>query len=376
MAEYIPSVTVDEFSRIVRRQFESQLKRPIFGLGKGGIGKSESIAQLAQEELHIGYKDIRLLLYGESDLKGIPYVNKEHSHTIWLQNDILPQVERDGERGILVLDEVTSCGKAVRTAAYQLLNERCLGDYHLPEGWMIVCLGNGEEDGGHFSGMEGNFANRCSVFQVVSQFESWKKWALQANIHPLVLSYISWRPEHLHSYSTSKEDEFLFASPRSWKAVSDILYLYPFEDDPLTALQIQGNIGLEVGNPFLRFCQSHAQTVSAHDILQGVEVVQPQSQEILLLTIQAVIALLTAEFDKLEELFQSGDLEEASLFPFVHGIRWMLSLEKLEYQMMAVRDFIASNQKGTALLLAQPLFASLCPEFREFITENHWIFRP
>lgn len=150
MSHFLPAVSVDEFKNIVKRHLENDLQRPIFGLGKGGIGKTESIANLAIKELGIGFVDIRLLLYSESDLKGIPYVNEAHSHTIWLQNDILPREDRDGAKGILLLDEVTSCSKSVRTAAYQLLNERSLGEYHLPEGWQVVCLGNAEEDGGQY----------------------------------------------------------------------------------------------------------------------------------------------------------------------------------------------------------------------------------
>ena len=148
----LPVVTVKQFCQIVRMQFEEGNKRPIFGLGKGGIGKTESIADLAKE-LNIGYIDIRLLMYSEVDLKGIPYPDEHHVSTVWLQNDILPKVERDGEKGILVLDEITSVARSVRTAAYQLLNERRLGEYILPDGWLVVCLGNGEDDGGDFQGL-------------------------------------------------------------------------------------------------------------------------------------------------------------------------------------------------------------------------------
>ena len=147
MASNLPTVTVEQFTTIIERQFNEGNKRPIFGLGKGGIGKTESIADLTKR-LGIGYIDIRLLMYSEVDLKGIPYPNDSHTATIWLQNDILPREDRDGAKGILVLDEITSVARSVRTAAYQLLNERRLGEYVMPEGWMIVCLGNGEEDGG------------------------------------------------------------------------------------------------------------------------------------------------------------------------------------------------------------------------------------
>ena len=157
MANNLPTVTVEQFTTIVKRQFSEGIRRPIFGLGKGGIGKTESIAELAKE-MGIGYIDVRLLLYSEVDLKGIPYPNVNHTATIWLQNDILPRADRDGERGILVFDEITSCAKSVRTAAYQLLNENRLGEYVLPAGWMIVCLGNVIRQIGKSKRVEGVFS--------------------------------------------------------------------------------------------------------------------------------------------------------------------------------------------------------------------------
>ena len=78
MATNLPAVTVKQFTEIVEQQFKEGIMRPIFGLGKGGIGKTESIKDLA-DQLGIGYIDIRLLMYSEVDLKGIPYPNTDHT---------------------------------------------------------------------------------------------------------------------------------------------------------------------------------------------------------------------------------------------------------------------------------------------------------
>lgn len=371
MADFLPSVTVEEFTSIVKRHFEHKMTRPIFGLGKGGIGKTESIADLARE-LEIGYQDIRLLLYSESDLKGIPYVNAEHTHTIWLQNDILPRVERDGERGILVLDEVTSCAKSVRTAAYQLLNERRLGEYSLPEGWMIVCLGNGEEDGGQFNGMEGNFANRCSVFEVVANVSAWKSWAIGRQIHPLVVAYVTWQPQHLHTYDPDKEEEFVFASPRSWSAVSEILDKFGFdEDDFLTLAQIYGNVGRVVGSSFVAFCKLKEQSGYVDLILSGEEVEEIFSQEVLLMTISGVVYQLKDALERSSEDFSAPRLQDEGLVSqLVYSIGWMMSLKKVEHQMMGVKDLMSVHKEKMTNLLMREDFMERCPTLLEFVAEH------
>jgi MoxR-like ATPase len=43
---------------------------------------------------------------------------------------------------ILFLDEITSAPPTVSAAAYQLILDRRLGDYVVPEGWVIFAAGN------------------------------------------------------------------------------------------------------------------------------------------------------------------------------------------------------------------------------------------
>lgn len=369
----IPTITVSDFSRIVEMQFEEKNFRPIFGLGKGGIGKTESIMDLAKTKLDIGYIDIRLLLYSETDLKGIPYPDEHHIKTVWLQNNILPTVEKDGEVGILVFDEITSCARSVRTAAYQLLNERRLGEYVLPSGWMIVCLGNGEEDGGDYQGMEGNFANRCSVFNVVADVEAWKKWAFSKGVNELVTSYVSWKPDDLHSYSAESDTEILFSSPRSWKAVSDILNKYGYdENDMILHKRIFANVGTRVGQQFVSFCKFKDGTVDPMLIVQGAEVPKLESQEVIYITIASVIKII-GEQVKADMEENNGAVKEETVGYMANGLKWILSLKK-EYAVMGFKDLVSYDEKSMAALILSAELRAKCPEIIQFAQENRAIF--
>ena len=373
MANNLPVVSVEQFTKIVELQFKEGIKRPIFGLGKGGIGKTESICDLAKD-MGIGYIDIRLLMYSEVDLKGIPYPDQNHVSTIWLQNDILPKVERDGESGILVLDEITSVARSVRTAAYQLLNERRLGEYVLPDGWLVVCLGNGDEDGGDFQGMEGNFANRCSLFNVVPNLDAWKKWAFKSGINYLVTAYVSWKPEDLHTYNNESETDLQFASPRSWKAVSDILNKHPFDkDDEITSLRILANLGTTVGNTFIAFCKYKDDAVEPQDIVDGkVTSYNGKNMEVLFMTMQGVVKIIG---DKTAyDMTNFNDFSDETIDYWVNGIRWMLSLKALEHKVMALKDLVNSNARYSSKMLLNKKFKERCPEFKEFLDTNKGIF--
>ena len=372
MANNLPIATIEQFTEIIKQQFQEQNYRPIFGLGKGGIGKTESIADLAKE-LGIGYIDIRLLLYSEVDLKGIPYPDSSNTHTIWLQNSILPIASRDGDKGILVLDEITSPSKSVRTAAYQLLNERKLGEYILPDNWLIVCLGNGEEDGGDFQGMEGNFANRCSVFNVVPNLDAWKSWAYRSGVNYLVTAYVSWRPSDLHTYNPDNE-EMLYASPRSWNAVSDILNKHPSDkDDTLTQMRVLANLGTRVGNQFISFCKLKDKAIEPSDIVAGRPVGRINEQEVLFLTIQGVIKLMHDAID-IDRTNNGGLLSIDTCTKCANGIKWMLTLDSVEHQVMALKDFVKSDRMAVTKMILNKDFMAMCPELSEFMQKNRVIF--
>lgn len=380
----LPVVNIKEFKEIVKAQMIEGNKRPIFGLGKGGIGKTEAIKEMAINELKIGYIDIRLLMYNEVDLKGIPYPNNEHTATVWLQNNILPIVERDGEQGILVLDEITSVARSVRTAAYQLLNERQLGEYRLPDGWMVVCLGNGEEDGGDFQGTEGNFANRCSVYNVVPDLEIWKEWAYSNSINPLVIAFVSWMPSSIHTYNDEEATtNLLFASPRSWKAVSDVLNSNPnvdFNNDKsskITRLRILGNLGTTVGTQFITFIKLRSEEVDYNSILKTGDGPNLNNKaEQLFIAMQGLINIVGA---KIESEFKSGqNISNESLMMCANCLKYILKSDKLEHRTLGVVDLIRRlnliKEGSAAKILLNPGFASICPEIIKFAEENDKIF--
>lgn len=369
----IPSITVDKFLQVVEMQFEDKNFRPIFGLGKGGIGKTESIETLAKEKLKIGYVDIRLLLYNETDLKGIPYPNAEHTKIVWLQNNILPTEEKDGPEGILVFDEITSCSKSVRTAAYQLLNERRLGEYVLPKGWMIVCLGNGEEDGGDYQGMEGNFANRCSVFNVVVNLDSWKTWAMKHNINELVSAYVSFKPQDLHSYNPENETELLFASPRSWTAVSNVLNKHEYEpNNALLNTIIEANLGHRVGQTFRSFCKFKDKTVDPMKILKGEAIKPITQQEVLIITLQSVIKLIGDRV--VSEVRSSNSITQQTLQYLANSLKWILHLEKIEHSIMGFRDLVKFDENIMKIVLLSDELNKICPDLLKFTKQQKVIF--
>ena len=125
--------------------YDSCLGLPMLVTGESGIGKTEITKQWT-EARSLACVDVRASQLDPSDVKGVPY--REGLASRWAIPDFLPQVDRDGEEGVLVLDEYLDGDEAVFSAFQQLILERRLGDYIFPDKWMIIALGNKKEHGG------------------------------------------------------------------------------------------------------------------------------------------------------------------------------------------------------------------------------------
>lgn len=261
-------MTIKDFGECIEFNIANNIKHSILGLGAPGIGKSQMIQQIGAK---YGYKviDIRLSQMSEVEIGGLIYPNEDKTKTRWLTPEILPDEARDGKKTILLLDEITSCTKRVQVAAYQLILDRKIGQYTLPEGTFVIALGNREEDDGVFVRLAAPLANRFEIHEIDVDFSAWKNdYAIPHKVHPYVIKYLSFNPSALH---TQKEDaeEMVFASPRSWDRVSDILKIDSDLRKEVILYKIRGNIGVAEANQFISFCRSEKARIGVDEFLEG-----------------------------------------------------------------------------------------------------------
>lgn len=261
-------MTIRDFGECIEFNIEHNIKHAILGLGAPGIGKSQIVQQIGDKH---GFKviDIRLSQMSEVEIGGLIYPNEDKTKTRWLTPEILPDEKRDGKNTILLLDELTSCSKRVQVAAYQLILDRRIGEYRLPEGTFIVALGNREEDDGVYVEMAGPLADRFEIHEIDIDFASWKNgFALTHDVHPYVIKYLSTRPSSLHTQSSSN-GSMVFATPRSWERVSDILKYDSDVTSSVVKNKIEGNIGGAEAMHFIAFCQGQGGTITVADMIKG-----------------------------------------------------------------------------------------------------------
>ncbi len=199
---------------------------PVMLWGPPGVGKSQMVAQVAFRHA-VPVIDIRLSQMEPTDLRGIPF--RVNDLVEWAIPAMLPDAGRHGKAGILFLDEITSAAPTVSAAAYQLILDRRLGAYRVPDGWAIFAAGNRQGDRGVTYSMPAPLANRFSHFDVDTHLDDWVSWAYANGIDERIIAFLRFRPELLFDFDPA-HNPVAFPSPRSWEFAHRALH--KFGDQP------------------------------------------------------------------------------------------------------------------------------------------------
>lgn len=242
-------------------------KRPVFLWGPPGIGKSELVADIGAE-LGAWVIDLRMALLDPTDLRGIGFYNPQTNTMDWAAPVDLPTAEQAAKYKyvILFLDEMNSAPPAVQAAAYQLILNRKIGQYKLPDNVVIIAAGNRETDKGVTYRMPAPLANRFVHFEMRVDFDSWQTWAVTHNVHSDVIGYLSQHKGDLFDFSPNSSSRS-FATPRSWTFVSEILQ-EQMSDKEVTDV-IAGTVGEGISHKFNGHRKWSGQLPRAEDVCDG-----------------------------------------------------------------------------------------------------------
>ena len=186
--------------------------RPVFIWGAPGIGKSALVEKFAEE---VGLPHVSLLgsQLAPEDIIGIPQIKGDTSEFL------PPKMIARKEPYVLFLDELNACSQEVQKAFYSLIHERRIGEYHLPEGSVVIGAGNRSQDGAIVKTMSSALINRMFHVQLTADTTQWLQWAYENQLHPWVIDYITQRPDHLFSEPPKTEEPY--STPRSWHMLTD-----------------------------------------------------------------------------------------------------------------------------------------------------------
>ena len=317
----------------LRKAFKNQ--RPIFIWGPPGIGKSDIIKQLG-EELDAHVIDVRLSLWEPTDIKGIPYFDSNINKMVWAPPSQLPDEEfaKKHKKIILFLDEMNSAAPSVQAAAYQLILNRRVGTYKLPDNVVMVAAGNRETDKGVTFRMPAPLANRFVHLEMTVEWDDYFEWAAENKVHKDVVGFLSFSKKDLYDFDP-KSSSRAFATPRSWSFVSELLHDDDCDNDTLTDL-VSGSVGEGLAIKFMAHRKHSSKMPNPTDILNG-KVKEMKSKEI--------SAMYSLTVSLCYELKDAADKNDKKFNDMVnHFFRFMMDNFETELVVMGTKVALTQYQ--------------------------------
>jgi hypothetical protein len=220
-------------------------------------------------------------------------------------------------RAILALEEFNSAPPSVQAAAYQLVLDRRLGEYEVPNLVYIMGMGNRDTDKGVTYKMPTPIMNRFVHLEMRVDFDDWQRWALLNTVSSEVVGYLTAFKNHLFEFEPGTAARG-FATPRSWEFVSDILLQNEDLPDMVMLALISGAVGDGIGVQFTEFRKIAKDLPQADHILSGKLKKMPKKVEVSL-----AYALTTTLCYELKERVDKIKRQ--------HGAKWMQSPERGEW---------------------------------------------
>ena len=340
-----------------------QAKRPVFLWGPPGIGKSDVVSEITRD-LGGFMIDLRMAQMEPTDIRGIPFFNKELGKMDWAPPVDLPDEDLASQYPIVVLflDEMNSAAPAVQAAGYQLILNRRVGKYVLPKNVVIVAAGNRESDKGVTFRMPMPLANRFIHVEMRPDFSAWQTWATANYVHPDVIGYLSANKQDMYDFD-SKSASRAFATPRSWCFVSELLQDAGMDTETLFTL-VAGSVGEGLAAKFAAHRKFSAQLPDAMSIILG------KTKDLKVKEVSAMYSLTVSLCYELKGIMDRKEADRATMTGYMNNfLTYMMANFEPELVIMGAR--VAIKQYGIPLEPSKlPCFDEFHKKFGRFILDS------
>ena len=222
----------DEFGNYI---IPIEKQRPIFMIGAPGIGKTAIMKQIA-EELGVGLVSYSMTHHTRQSALGLPIIKKKNYNGVeydisrYSMSEIIASaydmMEDTGiKEGILFLDEINCVSETLAPSMLQFLQYKIFGQHRLPDGWIVVTAGNPPEYNKSVREYDIVTLDRLKVINVEPNFDVWKEYALNNNVHGSILSFLEIKKEFFYIAETTAEGKN-YVTARGWEDLSKMIYLY------------------------------------------------------------------------------------------------------------------------------------------------------
>jgi hypothetical protein len=209
------TITVSPKQLEVALKMAIDASEPILVWGPSGCGKSECMQRVSVRERG-RFIDLRGSLLESIDLRGLPHISGDI--TKWIAPEFLPT---EG-KGVLILDEINLAHPSVLSALFQLILDRRVGEYRLPDGWSIMAGANTASDNRMVTAMPAPLRTRFLQYSLETDVDHWVPWASANNIIPEIIAFAKIRGAKILNNYDPKASDYAFGNWRAWAKLSKL----------------------------------------------------------------------------------------------------------------------------------------------------------
>ncbi len=192
--------------------------------GCPGIGKTDIMKQIA-DEMNIGFVSYSLAHIIRSTLTGLPIIREMEDgskYTEFTMSEVFAacmELYNEGfKEGILSLDEFNCRSETIDAAMLSLLQQKTLGKYKLPEGWIIVLAGNPPEYNKSARKQDTVTLDRVRIMNIEPDTDSFLDYSKEIGIHEDVIGFLETHKKELYCFDAEHPENI--TTPRGWTNLS------------------------------------------------------------------------------------------------------------------------------------------------------------
>lgn len=212
-------------------------QHPVFLMGAPGIGKTAIMEQIASE-MGVALLSYSMTHHTRQSALGLPFIvhksyqggKVECDVSEYTMSKIIASIydlmEETGlKEGILFLDEINCVSETLAPVMLQFLQYKIFGRHRVPEGWIVITAGNPPEYNNSVREFDIATWDRLKRIDVEPDFQIWKEYAIGADVHPSITSYLEIKPAHFYRVQTNIDGKN-FVTARGWEDLSRMIRLY------------------------------------------------------------------------------------------------------------------------------------------------------
>ena len=197
--------------KLLYRAIKADKLSSVIFYGPPGTGKT-TLAKVIANTTSADFTQINATVAGKKDME---QVVQEAQNNLGMY----------GRKTILFIDEINCVSETLAPTMLQFLQCKMFGNQSVPEGWIIVAAGNPPEYNKSVRDFDVVTLDRIKKIDVDVNYDVWKEYAYQADIHPAILAYLEIRRDYFYRMETTVDGR-VFATARGWEDLSQLLKTY------------------------------------------------------------------------------------------------------------------------------------------------------